>query len=419
MRVDRFLVASLTASAAVASAPVALAQNIGMPAGARQFIEVKANAVAAGTCCDDAVGGVGSIPDPSPDYLGDPVFPAAAFIYANGDSTANRLRNSYANYLCLDVFVHNSLVDTYTISGPPGTEGTPVNARMIVRATGTIFVGTTNSSSGGIHLGSSVANLEAGTWNTSTDPALNEQFRVVAFGSSFEKFQSIPFANYGSTTPTAQIDMTIDEVLTRTVGTPFDVAFGFNTTGNGAGNLAEVTSPADDGYVVATIDWELPAGYSITSALGWTDPTVTSYCTAGTSGSGCTALLSASGIASATQPDGFVVSCAALEGDKDGLFFFGTNGRLATPWGTSTSFLCVAPPTQRCGLLTKTGTPGGCDGTFSQDLNQFWCPTCPRPDVNPGAGAVVDLQLWYRDPLNLANSKTTSLSDALEFTLAP
>ena len=35
-----------------------------------------------------------------------------------------------------------------------------------------------------------------------------------------------------------------------------------------------------------------------------------------------------------------------------------------------------------------------------------------------GAGTVVQAQLWYRDPQNTSN-QTTSLSDAIEFTVAP
>ena len=35
-----------------------------------------------------------------------------------------------------------------------------------------------------------------------------------------------------------------------------------------------------------------------------------------------------------------------------------------------------------------------------------------------GAGATVQAQLWYRDPLNTSN-QTTSLSNALEFSVNP
>ncbi len=143
-----------------------------------------------------------------------------------------------------------------------------------------------------------------------------------------------------------------------------------------------------------------------------------SYCTAGTSASGCQAALSAKGAASATSASGFDLLATGVEGGKDGLFFFGVNGRQASPWGSGTSLQCVVPPVSRAGLMTGTGTPGACDGGFSRDLNALWCPTCPQPSRNPGAGAVAQAQLWYRDPANTSN-QTTSLSDAFEFTVVP
>jgi hypothetical protein len=146
------------------------------------------------------------------------------------------------------------------------------------------------------------------------------------------------------------------------------------------------------------------------------DPLVVSYCTAGTSASGCKATLSASGTASATANSGFVASAADVEGNKDGQYYFGTSGQQGVPWGTGTSFRCVVPPTSRGGLLSGVGTSGACDGTFSQDLNTHWVVT--NPSKNPGAGATVQLSFWYRDPSNTSN-QTTSFSDALEFTLAP
>ena len=139
------------------------------------------------------------------------------------------------------------------------------------------------------------------------------------------------------------------------------------------------------------------------------------YCTAGSSASGCQAVLSGSGVASASAPSGFSLDASAVEGGKNGLYFFGTNGRQANSWGNGTSFQCVVPPVKRAGLLTGTGSIGQCDGTFSQDLNAVWTAT---PAKNPGAGAVVQAQLWYRDAFNTSNQKT-SLSDAIEFVVAP
>jgi hypothetical protein len=143
-----------------------------------------------------------------------------------------------------------------------------------------------------------------------------------------------------------------------------------------------------------------------------------SYCTAGVSASGCQATISASGAPSATATSGFVLSAVNVEGNKDGLFFYGANGRQANSWGNGTSFQCVVPPVKRGGLLGASGTAGACDGGPSQDLNARWCPACPKPNHNFGAGATVQAQLWYRDPTNTSN-QTTSLSDAIEFQMLP
>ena len=142
------------------------------------------------------------------------------------------------------------------------------------------------------------------------------------------------------------------------------------------------------------------------------------YCTPGTSASGCQAVLTACGTPSATATSGFTLAVEGLEGSSHGLFYFGSNGRRANPWGNDTSFQCVVPPAHRAGTLKGVGTPGACDGSFSQDLNARWCPTCPKPTHNPGAGAVVQAQLWYRDKASTSN-QTTSLSDAMEFVVGP
>ncbi len=144
----------------------------------------------------------------------------------------------------------------------------------------------------------------------------------------------------------------------------------------------------------------------------------TSYCTSGTSASGCQAMLSAAGTPSATASSGFVLTASTVEGAKNGLFFFGTGGRQANSWGNGSSFQCVVPPVMRGGLLIGSGTAGGCDGTFVQDLNALWCSTCPSPPKNPGAGTVTQVQAWYRDPQNPSN-QSTSLSDAIEFSVLP
>ena len=163
------------------------------------------------------------------------------------------------------------MVDTYTITGPPGTDGAPVEARVVYRAAGTLFVGPTFN---GNHVGSTNARIEMGTWGASADPAFPEDFRVSPFDTSgnFLKSFSSGFVNTGTIQPEFPVELVMDQVLVRTVGQPFDVAFGMDTTGNGAGNTGGTASPSDADYFVATIDWELPPGYTLTSVLGWTDP---------------------------------------------------------------------------------------------------------------------------------------------------
>jgi len=144
-------------------------------------------------------------------------------------------------------------------------------------------------------------------------------------------------------------------------------------------------------------------------------PLVESYCTAGVSASGCQAALAASGFASATAASGFVVTAGSVEGGRNGLFFFGANGRQASAWGNSSSYQCVVPPVRRGALLTGTGGTGTCAGAFSYDLNAHWT---AKPAHNPGAGATGQVQLWYRDPASTSN-QATGLSDALEYAVWP
>jgi hypothetical protein len=136
------------------------------------------------------------------------------------------------------------------------------------------------------------------------------------------------------------------------------------------------------------------------------------YCTAGTSASGCQASIGSLGVASASAPSGFALFVDQLEGQMDGMFYFSANGQQAAPWHGSSSFQCVVPPVVRTPLLPGSGTAGQCDGLSFIDLNALWCATCPQPGKNPGEGAILYSQFWYRDPANTSGS-STSLSDAI------
>ncbi len=216
----------------------------------------------------------------------------------------------------------------------------------------------------------------------------------------------------------AEIDLDADLVELFydgvSMGLPYQWNGGVSGYGGGAVAIGALDLWANGGLAPQSrVYWD---DFSLQSALCASAPV--NYCTAGATAAGCNASISAIGAASATAGSGFLLLVNGAEGAKTGIYFFGTSGRQANPWGSGTSYQCVVTPVTRAGLLTGTGTVGACDGTFSQDLNAVWCPTCPKRLENPGAGALVQAQLWFRDPQNTSN-QTTSLSDAIEFRVCP
>jgi hypothetical protein len=140
----------------------------------------------------------------------------------------------------------------------------------------------------------------------------------------------------------------------------------------------------------------------------------TSYCTAGTTSNGCNATISSVGKASVSAASGFDLLVSDLEGAKQGLIYFGTEGAKATPWGGgSTSFACVRGPHQRTMTQSSGGTSGQCDGSFALDFNAWMT---ANPGKAPAAGQTTWLQAWFRDP---PAPKTTAFSDAVLFSVCP
>ncbi len=162
---------------------------------------------------------------------------------------------------------------------------------------------------------------------------------------------------------------------------------------------------------------DLPS-LTVTQIVGFPPPVSgpTTYCTAGTTTNGCNAAISASAQPSAALASPCVIQVANVEGQKQGLIFYGL-GSHNSPWAAgSSSFLCVKSPTQRTGTQSAGGTNGQCDGAFTLDWNAYQA-AHPGALGNPfAAGNKVYAQAWFRDP---PAPKTTNLSDAIEMTYQP
>jgi hypothetical protein len=149
-----------------------------------------------------------------------------------------------------------------------------------------------------------------------------------------------------------------------------------------------------------------------------TTPTPTNYCTAGTTTNGCNATISASAQPSASQASPCTLTVANVEGQKQGLVFYGLDNSSFTPlpWGTGTSWLCVKAPTQRTPNVSTGGLAGACNGVITLDWDAYLSANPSTLGAPFSAGQKIYAQAWFRDP---PAPKTTNLSDAVELTVQP
>lgn len=221
-------------------------------------------------------------------------------------------------------------------------------------------------------------------------------------------------------------------------------AYAFGALGGGAQIVADPGTPpgafassisAPGTFAVTAGGTLMPGSYSLTLvgrcegntspfngsfdhslALGLGCGSTVSYCTSGTTTHGCTPHIAGNGTASASAASGFTLDVTGMEGAAPGLIFYGVSGRTASPWGASSSFVCVLPPTQRTGAQAGSGAAGSCNGTMSVDWNLFVAGHPNALGAPFSAGQLVDAQGWFRDP---PSPKSTMLTDALEFPVCP
>ena len=147
-------------------------------------------------------------------------------------------------------------------------------------------------------------------------------------------------------------------------------------------------------------------------------PVAVAFCTPGTTTNGCVPSINSSGTPSASAVSGFTITVNTVEGQKQGLIFYGIDnaGFEPIPWGPSTSYACVKPATQRMVRQNSGGTLNACKRMLSIDWNAYRAAHPAALGAPFAGGDYVWAQAWFRDP---PSPKHAVLSGALCFRLAP
>lgn len=138
------------------------------------------------------------------------------------------------------------------------------------------------------------------------------------------------------------------------------------------------------------------------------------YCSAKPASAGCLASVTATGTASASGASGLVIDVTDVLNQKLGIAFYGS-GAQEQPFQGGT--LCVLPPTTRTPVQSTGGNPppDDCSGSMQLDFGALLS-SGAAPQL--GAGSLVYVQFWYRDPAD-PTGFGSALSNAVGFGIAP
>jgi probable HAF family extracellular repeat protein len=189
-----------------------------------------------------------------------------------------------------------------------------------------------------------------------------------------------------------------------------DYLVALGTPQAGSWTFDKIAGISADGRVIA--GWGHNPSNVIEPWLVVLPPLSETYCVAKVNSLGCTPAIDASGMASATSNQPFIVGASNVLNNKTGLVYYGY-AALNAPFQGGTK--CVATPTVRTPTQSSGGSISGndCSGTYSYDFNALI-----QSAVNPQltVGTKIYAQYWSRDPIS---PSTTGLTNAVSFTIFP
>ena len=182
-------------------------------------------------------------------------------------------------------------------------------------------------------------------------------------------------------------------------------------------NFYPPSSDARSDFWMATTDGDNLLANALAYAGHFDCSTTGTYCTPKVNSLGCTPVIAAQGVPSASASSGFVVSASSVRNLKSGILLYGVNGRANTPF--SGGFLCINVAVRRTPATNSGGNPvpaNDCSGIYNIDMNAFARGLLGgHPLAALGTpGTTVDCQWWGVDG-GFSPPNNTTLSAGLEF----
>ena len=262
----------------------AFARFITMPPTARTWLDIRGTAGveidADGFPVNDSIGQFFASEGAIPFAEYDSVLPLMQgnrlpnlHLFASGSADGNALKSfisgQHDGRTIANMQMYNSSRDTFTLAGTPEQVGQSVTLVAHFDADGTASLFGGSNGNPAARVGTVNVTAKMGTFTPVLSPGNREDLRVNAFdAASTATFQLNRFA--GMANVSGGVDLHTTHTFTAVVGTPFDIAYGLNLDA-----FDSFTGTAGiNGYTVdlahtGMIDFDVPAGYSLTSVLGW------------------------------------------------------------------------------------------------------------------------------------------------------